>query len=179
VKEPVSVDAPAWPPAGSKLTFSLNPQADKSDGRYVFDTNTHQAQKIPGSEGYWKSRWSPDGGYLVSVTSNNKTIGVFEWSSQKWTVIVHGNVLSPVAWSNDSRFVFYQDILDEPIRGFNITTSSSGSSERIVDCRSLLEGGVQRCGFEAVMPDGSVVLRLTRGHDVFSLELHVCLGPGV
>lgn len=64
---------------------------------------------------------------------------------------VHGNVLSPVAWSNDSRFVFYQDILDEPMRHFNITTSSS---ERIVDCRSLLEGGVQRCGFEAVMPDG-------------------------
>jgi Tol biopolymer transport system component len=160
-------------PDGSKLTFSLNPQADTSDGLYVFDTNTHQAQKIPGSEGYWKSRWSPDGKYLVSVTSNNKTIGVFEWSSQKWTVIVHGNVLSPVAWSNDSRFVFYQDILekDEPARRFNITT---GSSERIVDCRSLLEGGVQRCGFEAVMPDASVVLRLTRGdHDVFSLELDV------
>jgi hypothetical protein len=90
-------------------------------------------------------------------------------------VIVHGNLLSPVAWSNDSRFVFYQDILDEPMRPFNITTGSSGSSERIVDCRSLLEGNVQRCGFEAVMPDGSVVLRLTRGaHDVFSLELHVC-----
>ena len=85
-------------------------------------------------------------------------------------MIVHGNVLSPVAWSNDSRFVFYQDILkkDEPVRRI------PGSSERIVDRRSLLEGGVQRCGFEAVMPDGSVVLRLTRGdHDVFSLELHV------
>jgi len=95
----VSVDAPAWSPDGSKLTFSLNPPADTSHGRYVFDTNTHQAQKIPGPEGYWKSRWSPDGRYLVSVTSNNKTIGVFEWSSQKWTVIIHGNVLSPVAWS--------------------------------------------------------------------------------
>jgi WD40 repeat protein len=98
-RKPVSVDARAWSPDGSKLTFSLNPQADTSDGPYVFDTNTHQAQKIPGSEGYWKSRWSPDGKYLVSVTSNNKTIGVFECSSQKWTVIVHGNVLSPVAWS--------------------------------------------------------------------------------
>jgi hypothetical protein len=116
----------------------------------------------------------------VSVTSNRKTIGVFEWSSHKLTVIVHGNVLSPVAWSNDSRFVFCQDILERMNRcGFNITT---GSSKRIVDCHSLLEGGVQRCGFEAVMPDGSVVLRLTRGdHDVFSLELDVpwragCLG---
>ena len=130
-------------------------------------------KKSQGSEGYWKSRWSPDGKYPVSVTSNNKTNGVFEWSSQKWTVIVHGNVLSPVAWSTDSRFVFYQDILeeDEPVRRFNITT---GSSERIVVCRSLLEGGGQRCGFEAVMPDGSAVLRLTRGdHNVFSLELDV------
>jgi len=55
---------------------------------------------------------------------------------------------------------------DEPVRRFNITT---GSSERIVDCRSPLQGG---CA--AVIPDGSVLLRLTRGdHDVFSLELQV------
>jgi hypothetical protein len=42
--------------------------------------------------------------------------------------------------------VFYQDIVekDEPVRPFNITT---GSSERIVDCRSLLESGVQHCEF--------------------------------
>jgi hypothetical protein len=113
----------------------------------------------------------------VSVASDNETIGVFAWASQEWTVIVHGNVLSPVAWSNDSRFVFYPDILekDEPVRRFNIMT---GSSERMVDCHALLEGGVQRCGFEAVMPDGSVVLRLTRGdHDVFSLELDVPQAP--
>lgn len=73
---------------------------------------------------------------------------------EKWTVIVLGNVLSPVAGSNDSRF--YRDILeeDEPLRRFNIIT---GSSERMVDCHAQLEGGVQRCGFEAVMPDGSVV----------------------
>jgi hypothetical protein len=113
----------------------------------------------------------------VSVASNNKTIGVFAWASQKWTVIVHGNVLSPVAWSNDSRFVFYQDILDEdePVRRFNLMT---GCSERMVDCHELPEGGVQRCGFEAVMPDGSVVLQLTRvDHDVFSLELDVPQAP--
>lgn len=165
------MDAPAW--SGSKLIFSMNPQLDTSDGLYVFDMDSRQSQKVPGSEGYWKSRWSPDGKYLVSVTSNNKSIGVFEWSTQRWTVIVHGNVLSPVAWSNDSRFVYYQDLLeeDEPVRRFNIKT---GASEKMVDCHSLLEGGVQRCGFEAVMPDGSVVLRLTRGdHDVFSLDLDV------
>jgi hypothetical protein len=48
-----------------------------------------------------------------------------EWSSQNWTVIVHGNVLSPVAWSNNSRFLFYQAILekDEPVRRFKIMAS--------------------------------------------------------
>jgi hypothetical protein len=67
-------------------------------------------------------------------------------------VIAHGNVLSPVAWSN----------------------IKTGSYEQMLDCHALPEGGVRRCGFEAAMPDGSVVLRLTRGdHDVFSLELDV------
>jgi Tol biopolymer transport system component len=51
VKESVSVDAPAWSPDGTKLIFSMNPQPDTSVGLYVLDMNTHEAQKIPGSEG--------------------------------------------------------------------------------------------------------------------------------
>ena len=51
VKESVSVDAPAWSPDGTKLIFSMNPLPDTSVGRYVLDMNTHEAQKIPGSEG--------------------------------------------------------------------------------------------------------------------------------
>jgi Tol biopolymer transport system component len=46
------VDAPAWSLDGSKLIFSMNPQPDTSVGLYVLDMNTHEAQKIPGSEGY-------------------------------------------------------------------------------------------------------------------------------
>jgi hypothetical protein len=49
-----------------------------------------------------------------------------------------------------------------------------GKTDRVMDCRPLLEGGVQRCGFEGVMPDGSLILRLTRGdHDVYSLEVEL------
>lgn len=58
VKASVSVDAPARSRDGSKPIFSMNPQPDTSDGLYVLDMNTHEAQKIPGSEGYWKSRWT-------------------------------------------------------------------------------------------------------------------------
>jgi Tol biopolymer transport system component len=45
------VDAPAWSLDGSKLIFSMNPQPDTSVGLYVLDMNTHEAQKVPGSEG--------------------------------------------------------------------------------------------------------------------------------
>jgi Tol biopolymer transport system component len=45
------VDAPAWSPDGSKLIFSMNPQPDTSDGLYVFDMNTHEAQKSLGLKG--------------------------------------------------------------------------------------------------------------------------------
>lgn len=51
LKEPVSVDAPACSPDGLKPIFSMNPQPDTSVGLYVLHMNTHEAQKIPGSEG--------------------------------------------------------------------------------------------------------------------------------
>ena len=62
--------------AATKLKV-VHPQPDTSDGLYVLHVNAHEAKKIHGSEGYWKSRWSPNGKHLVSVASNNKTIGVF------------------------------------------------------------------------------------------------------
>ena len=79
--------------------------------------------------------------------------------------------MAPPVWSQDSRYIYFQDVLDEdePVRRMNIHTRKV---ERVFDCSALLQAGVQRCGFEDLTPDGSLVLRLTRGdHDIYALDL--------
>jgi Tol biopolymer transport system component/DNA-binding winged helix-turn-helix (wHTH) protein len=171
VSENFSVDTPAWSPDGTMLLYSVDSAAGPGAGLYVMDWNTRRKEKIPDSQRYWKSRWSSNGKYLASVSSDNKTIGIFNWSTKKWEEVIQGNLLGPVAWSGDAQYLYYQDILeqDQPVRRMRL---KDRSVERVVECRVLLEGGVQRCGFEDVMPDDSLVLHLTRGdHDVYSLEL--------
>ena len=81
-------------------------------------------------------------------------------------------VLSPVAWSSDSRSFYFQDLLakDEPVRRYSL---SDRKTVMTMECQLLLDGGgVLRCGFEDVLPDGSLLLQLTRGdHDVYSFDL--------
>jgi DNA-binding winged helix-turn-helix (wHTH) protein/Tol biopolymer transport system component len=171
VSENFSVDVPTWSPDGNKLLYVLDSEEPAVAGLYVLDYRTKQKQKVPGSENFWKSRWSPDGKFLASVSNDQKGISIFNWSKQTWTQIAHGTIFGPVAWSSDSQFLYYQDILeeDEPVRRMRI---KDRAVERIVECRPLLEGGVQRCGFEGLMPDGSPILQLTRGdQDVYALDV--------
>jgi len=171
VSESFPVDVPTWSPDGSKLLYALDSDMPAAAGLYVLDCKTRQKHKVPGSETFWKSRWSPNGKFLASVTTDQKIISLFDWSKQTWTQIATGKLFGPVAWSSDSQFLYYQDILeeDEPVRRIRI---KDRALERFVECRPFLEGGVQRCGFEGLMPDGSPFLQLTRGdHDVYALDV--------
>jgi len=171
VSESFSVTAPTWSHDGSKLLYAADPDDPAHSGIFYLDLATRQKHKIPASEGLWKSRFSPDGKFIVSVTSDTKTLSLFEFATQKWTVILHGRVFSPVAWSADSRALFFQDLLedDEPVHRYDI---AARKTDLAVECRPLLEGGVLRCGFEDALPDDSFTLQLTRGdHNLYSLDL--------
>jgi Tol biopolymer transport system component len=171
IHEKYPTDAPYWSPDGSSIVYSVPMEAGTVAGLYVFDEKTENKRKIPGSTGFWKVSWSPDGRFLAAVHEDDHTMALFERSSQQWTDLAQGEVLSPPVWSSDSHYIYFQDVLeqDEPIRRLRVDTLTE---ERIVDCRTLLEGGVQRCGFEELTPDGALLIRLTRGdHDVYSLEL--------
>jgi len=171
ISQPFSVYAPSWSPDGQKILYSADPNDAAHTGVYIFDLASRQSQKISGSEGFWKSRFSPDGKFIASVSGENKFVNLFNLSAQQWTTIARGNVFSPVAWSSDSRLVFYQDVLEdgEPVHRYNLQTRQT---DVVMDCRPLLEGGVLRCGFEDLLSDGSLLLQLTRGdHTVYSLTL--------
>lgn len=171
VSESFSITAPTWSHDGSKLLYAADPDDPAHSAIFYLDLATNQKHKIPNSEGLWKSRFSPDGKFIVSVTADTKTLSIFEFATQKWTVILHGRVFSPVAWAADSRSLYFQDVLedDEPVHRYTLATHKT---DLAVECRPLLEGGILRCGFEDALLDGSFTLQLTRGdHNLYSLDL--------
>jgi DNA-binding winged helix-turn-helix (wHTH) protein/Tol biopolymer transport system component len=171
VSENFPTDAPYWSPDGSAVLYSVPKQAGAVAGLYVLDRKTGAKTKVPESFGFWKAAWSPDGKFLAAVQEGDHLIAIFEQSSHHWTTLAKGAVLGPAVWSSNSHYVYVQDVLeqDEPVRRVEVGTLAA---ERVFDCRALLQGNVQRCGFEELTPDGALVMRLSRGdHDVYSLEL--------
>jgi DNA-binding winged helix-turn-helix (wHTH) protein/Tol biopolymer transport system component len=171
VSEPFSVSAPSWSADGTKMFYSAESEHGSDSGIYFLDWQSREKKKLPASAGYWKSRMSPDGKFIASVTADSKQVGLFDLATQKWSILVKGMVIGPVALSGDSQFLYYQDLLeqDQPVRRLNLRTRKA---ETVFECRPFLEGTVSRCAFEDLLPDGSLLLKLTRGdHDVYSIDL--------
>jgi len=173
IVEQFPATAPNWSPDGSSLLYCVPTEAGSAAGLYVLDRRTGAKTKLPESAGIWKGAWSPDGKHLAVGSEDSRTIRVFDMASHRWTEVTKGKVLGPAVWSQDSRYIYFQDVLDEgePVRRMDLQTRRI---ERVFDCSTLLEGGVQRCGFEDLTPDSSLVLRLTRGdHDIYALDLEL------
>lgn len=166
-----TLTSPAWSPDGTKLSYALDADEAPASGIYVFDFSSRTTQKIPGSEKYWKHRWSPDGRFLACDSDENDEVALFEFATKKWKTVARGKVIGPALWSSDSRFLLFQDILEEgePVHKLRI---ADFSSELAFECSHFLEGGVQRCGLEGMAPDGSFLFQLSRGdHDVYAIDV--------
>lgn len=166
-----SVTAPAWSPGGSMLSYAIDADNDPVSGLYTYDFPTRTAQKIPGSERFWRHAWSPNGKFLAAVSTANDSISLYEFSTKRWKTLARGKVFGPVSWSPDSQFLFFQDVLEqrEPVHRLRLSDLSLSTT---FECTALLEGGVQRCGFEGLAPDGTLVFRLSRGdHDIYAIDV--------
>jgi len=168
-----AVADPHWSLDGNAIIYSVDSDDGPAAGLYVRDLKTGATTKVAGSEGYGGASWSPDGARLAAVTEDGSSVAVFDTRSRRWDRVARGGAFSPAVWSRDSKYVYFQDLVEEhePVRRVDVAT---GRVERVAEFQALLEGGVQRCGFEQLAPDGRLALRLTRGdHDVYALKLEL------
>jgi dipeptidyl aminopeptidase/acylaminoacyl peptidase len=74
------------------------------------DVKTRQISTVPGSEGLFSPRWSPDGRYLAALDLEeiSKTLRIFDFQTGKWSDWATDPVaVEYPAWTSDSRYVEY------------------------------------------------------------------------
>lgn len=103
---------PTWSPDGNTLIF----------GGHMFSANTRissvdlrtgRVLSIPGSEGLFSPRISPDGRFIVAIDAPaNLKLLLFDQHTHKWSELVNkkepGGLGWP-QWSSDSKFVYISD----------------------------------------------------------------------
>jgi DNA-binding winged helix-turn-helix (wHTH) protein/Tol biopolymer transport system component len=171
----------AWFPDGSKILVTrwvTEGGVSKADsGIFIFDLQTNKMTKVPGSEGLDHPIVSPDQRRIAAITNfelepNRPTrLMLFDAASQSWNEVGHGTLVNPVAWSADSRLLYYQDILSEGEQSFRYSTAAQ-TTEPFVNFTSLLHAGYVRCSLLRPAPDGTLIVSLRRNEvNLYRLDL--------
>jgi len=101
---------PTWSPDGNSIAISST--GAKGPEVRIADLQSQKSTTVPGSEGMYSSRWSPDGKYLVAFKNDPKTdsanrIMLYSFASQTWQELASGDLAWP-SWSHDGKSVFVQ-----------------------------------------------------------------------
>ena len=73
-------DKLTWSPDGHRMV------GNSTDGKLrILNLDTHGETTIPGSDGLYGPRWSPDGGYVAAVSWDHRPFEIFDFKAQKWS----------------------------------------------------------------------------------------------
>jgi eukaryotic-like serine/threonine-protein kinase len=157
---------PNWSPDGSKIIFA-GESNDPSSAIRVLDVASRQLSTLPGSQGFYSPRWSPDGRYVSAFSADSKTLLLFDFQTKKWNQLASGS-LSWLNWSHDGQYVYVLDF-----SGKNAVVKiriSDHKAEQVVDLKNLVTAG-RYGGCLALAPDDSpLLLRDTGSQDVYSVD---------
>src|SRR5262249_4500827 len=109
--ESVNEFDPTWSSSGRQLAFGspvwgAESAAAKPVAIYQFDLETRRVSKVPGSEGFFSPRWSPDGTQLAAVSSDSQRLVLFDLATTRWSDLATGGVSFP-RWSRDSKYIYW------------------------------------------------------------------------
>jgi len=159
--------APTWSPDGTRLAFGglVNP-ADKGPGPlviHIFDLKERRLSVVPGSEGLWTARWSPDGHYIAALTEDSQNLILFDLRGGKRTRLATLGRIWDLQWSRHGESIYLdaETPKGEPAL-FRVKTAGH-QPERLT--------GLQKCGWLGLAPDDSpLVTRQVSGAEIYALE---------
>jgi Tol biopolymer transport system component len=103
-----------WSTDGTKIMFGYVHDANELNIR-ILDLKTQALSAVPGSDGLFSPRWSPDGRYVAALSPDFTRVMLFDFRTQKWIKWLTepaGAVSYPV-WSSDSKYLYFDDLVTE------------------------------------------------------------------
>jgi eukaryotic-like serine/threonine-protein kinase len=157
---------PNWSPDGSKIVYGGQSNDPASTIR-IFDVASRQVSDLPGSQGLYSPRWSPNGRHISAFSPDSMRLLLFDFQTEKWTQLAGGS-FSWLNWSKDGQYVYVLDSsgADAVLR----IRVGDHKIEQVADLKNFITAG-RYGGSLALAPDDSpLLLRDAGARDVYALD---------
>jgi DNA-binding winged helix-turn-helix (wHTH) protein/Tol biopolymer transport system component len=164
---------PDWSPIDDQLiVFSGSPFEPENPGPAalrLLDLRTKRVTAIPGSDGLFGARWSPDGRSIVALRLDFSKLMLLDVASGRWEELASG-VLHFANWSRDGQHMYFERWGDD-IGAMRIRLSDRREEKigSLKEFRRII--GPERCWSGLTPNNELLVLRDIGSQEIYALTL--------
>jgi dipeptidyl aminopeptidase/acylaminoacyl peptidase len=137
---------------------------------HIVHLKTGQIDQIPGSEGLFSPRWSPDGRYIAALTLDQRQVRLYDVAAQTWRTLPVDSGADP-AWSSDSRYLYIHLSLD-PSQPIVRVAIPGGQAQELIKLAGSSEGDAVDYLFVGLTQDDTPLIRArTSTGNMYTMQL--------
>jgi Tol biopolymer transport system component len=162
---------PVFSPDGSQLAFG---GVSGTRPIKLVNLQTRQTSSIPGPEGLYSPRWSPDGRYLAALSQDSLKLSFYSFKDQKWSALITENaVIGFPTWSRDSKYLYFDEGGIDPT--FRRIAVGAAGSEALFSLKDVSRFGSNMVGeWSGLTPDGvPLFTRDISVHEIYALDVEL------
>jgi Tol biopolymer transport system component/DNA-binding winged helix-turn-helix (wHTH) protein len=164
---------PTWSPDGKFLVFGdlYRPGVWPASRLqiHLYCLASGKVSTVPGSEGLWTARYSPQGGFIAALTADNRTVMLYDVAAGKWSRLATTSPIADLAWSRSGDALYFVDYYLQ--RGIFRILLKSHKIEKVTSLAGFRSGP---SGWLGVAPDDSpLLIRNASSQEIYSLHCNL------